>query len=366
MTMAKTPVGRYGFINAKLRARISKILEEPLRESLIKAGSLEEALQCLEGTAFSSLFAIYDKTGDLQAVEAELFRFQIEGYNEICHHTEGSVRDFVQAMTVRLEIENLKNILRLWFGSKIKKRPIGYRAGYLYSNPILHPVSWDFLINALTYEDILKGVENTPYRPLLDPFRETPVGEGGIFRIETSLDRFYYRFLSEKREDLPREDRAMVLRIMETEVDLQNLSWILRYSRFYNMGIEDLLNTLIPGGYKFTPEDLKPFLERGDSREGSPDPGTLLSHRYPSLGAVPPGAEAAAGETGSARALLFEQLLEETRRREFMKIITGYPFTIGIILVYFFLKDRETRFLRGVLNGKYYGWGIDRIRGYLR
>lgn len=367
--MAKSSVSRYGFINAKLRARISAILPETLRESLIQAISLEEAFQFLAETDFAPLSAIYDKTGDLQAVEAELFRFQINQYNEICRHTEGAVKEYVRAMTVKLEIENLKNLLRLWFGSKVKKRPIGYRAGYIYKETILHDISWDRLLNALTFEDILKGVEGTPYHQVLGGFMETPVEQGGIFRIETSLDRFYYEFLVQKAEGLPSKDRELVLKIMETEVDLQNLSWILRYNRFYNLNVEDLAATLIPGGYKFKTEELRPFVEHGGGREEIPDPGTLLGHRYPALGAVPLGDRTAAAGGGSsyaARALLFEQLLEETRKKEFMKIITGYPFTIGIVLVYFFLKSRENRFIMGILNGKYYGWNGDRIREFSR
>ena len=355
----KSAVSRYGFINAKLRARISRILPDDFRESLIQASTLEEVFQILENTDYSGLSRVYDRTGDLQAVEAELFSSQILQYTGILKHTQDEVAGFIKAMTVKLEIENLKNLLRLWFGSRVKKRPMGHRTGYIYREKILHPVGWDALINALTFTDILEGLAGTPYHAVLEPYRLTPVEEGGIFRIETSLDRFYYQFLINQAEKLPPRDRDLVLRILETEVDLQNLSWILRYSRFYRLNAEELAATLLPGGHRFTLQELQPFVSReGGSQEV--DPGTLLIHRYPALGAL--------GEAGSsrgsqaARAVLFEKLLEVTRLQEFMKLITGYPFTIGIVLVYFFLKEREIRFLVGVMNGKNYHWQEDKIR----
>ena len=43
------PLSKYSFINAKLRARISKILPEDVFEELAKSPSLEAALALLRG-----------------------------------------------------------------------------------------------------------------------------------------------------------------------------------------------------------------------------------------------------------------------------------------------------------------------------
>jgi V/A-type H+-transporting ATPase subunit C len=46
---------------------------------------------------------------------------------------------------------------------------------------------------------------------------------------------------------------------------------------------------------------------------------------------------------------------------EVRKILTGYPFTIGIILAYFILKSDEIRKIMTVLNAKFYEWPEERI-----
>ena len=147
----KAPVTRYGFINAKLRARISMILSEEFTDSLIRAESIEEALQFLRETYFSPVSEAWDRTGDIQAAELELFRLQISWYREMVKITGDEVQDYVRAMSVKPEIENLKNIIRLWYGSRIKKRSMGHRAGYLYREKIVNPMDVDGLVNAPTY-----------------------------------------------------------------------------------------------------------------------------------------------------------------------------------------------------------------------
>ena len=351
----KTAVSRYGFINAKLRARISDILPEKLTESLIQTGSLEETFQVLRETPFAPLAEAYDRTGDLQYTELELFRMQIAVYREIVKYATDSVQEFVKGLSLKLEVENFKNVLRLWFGSKVKKRPISHRAGYLYTETILHPLDWDRIINAETFQELTEAVDVDLYRRILEPFLELPLEEIGIFKIETSLDRMYYRTLFEKSAGLPRRDRELVEKILRTEIDLQNISWLIRYSHFYKVDAAGLSEILIPLGRTLEQKDIEAYL----SQEGRmKDPAALLKGRFPALASL----SLADRGTHAAQALLFEQLLDETTKTEFIKLISGYPFTIGIILVYFFMKSRESRFIMGVLNGKYYGLKPDRIR----
>jgi len=72
-----SPLRRYAFINAKLRARISKLIPENTFQRMIKSHSLEEALVILKDTPYSILEEIYQKTGDLKLGELELLKAEI-------------------------------------------------------------------------------------------------------------------------------------------------------------------------------------------------------------------------------------------------------------------------------------------------
>jgi vacuolar-type H+-ATPase subunit C/Vma6 len=71
------PLSKYAFINAKLRARISKILPEEIFTQLARAPSLEAALALLRETPFARLEEIYSGTGDLKQAELELLKNEI-------------------------------------------------------------------------------------------------------------------------------------------------------------------------------------------------------------------------------------------------------------------------------------------------
>ncbi|MDR1894928.1 MAG: V-type ATPase subunit [Spirochaetales bacterium] len=355
----KSAIKLYGFINANLRARISDILHPPLSENLIKAGSLEEALQLLKDTPFSSLAEIFDNSGDMQFVELELFKMQIKNYRNIRKHvSDKPLLAFIDALTLKPEIENLKNVLRLWFGSRIKNRPISYRSGYIYQSTILNKLDWSRLLNAPSLGEICRALE-APYRAVLEEFKDQSPEETGIFRIETALDRMYYRLLLEKSGDLSLRDAQVVKELLAVEAELQNINWIIRYSYYYNVDARDLLEILIPLGRGFSLKALEEFLNR-DSKQR--DLSILVRNRFPRLAALSLNdREGRSSET--VQALLFEELFEQTQEAEYHRLLTSHPFSIGIILVYFFLKARESRFIMAVLNGKYYGLPPEKISG---
>jgi V/A-type H+-transporting ATPase subunit C len=57
--------------------------------------------------------------------------------------------------------------------------------------------------------------------------------------------------------------------------------------------------------------------------------------------------------------------MEEIMRQEVQRILSGYPFTIGIILAYFMLKRNELDRVRIVLNAQQQGIGPERIESLI-
>ena len=57
--------------------------------------------------------------------------------------------------------------------------------------------------------------------------------------------------------------------------------------------------------------------------------------------------------------------MEEIMRHEVQRILTGYPFTIGILLAYFVLKRNELNKVRIILNAKQYGIKPERIESMI-
>ena len=354
--MKSTAVSDYGYINAKLRSRISSILTQDFKNALISAENIEAAVQVLSSFGYNRAAEQWNSTGDIQSIEFELFKNHINNYRQVMKGTEGHLRNFINVLTIKPEIENIKSVLRLWYGSRIKNRPVGYRASYVYKERIYENIEWESLINAVDYNDICDVFKSTIYSSVFDNSVEfTP--EQGLFRIETSLDRLYYRQLSSAGSSMSKSDRAILNEIISTEIDLQNISWLIRYRHFYKMEYSELAGILIPGGHGLKLENL---VSDNKEDEGGFEPLKILKKSYPELSAL----SISEKHNFSSQAQLFEQLLDETRKRIFNKILAGYPFTIGIVLVYFFMSERERNFISSVLNGKNYGYSVDGIKGF--
>ena len=351
--MKKTAVSEYGYINAKLRTRAGSILTDDFRRSLLAAENLEEAMQVLGSSGFEEAAAVWDRTGDIQSVEFELYQRHLDNYRMVQKNTRGDIQSFVRLLSIKPEIENIKNTLRLWFGSKVKKRPIGHRAAYIYREKIFENIDWDALINAADAADIISILEGTVYGNSVKNLNES--GKG-LFRTETALDKLYYSSIMEKGSILKPSDFKLLKDIITVEIDLQNISWLIRYRHFYKMDFTELKDIIIPGGSRLQLESL---VKAESSALKNINPADVLIKNYPELSAL----SISEGHNFSSQASMLEQLLDQTRKSKFMSLLGGYPFTIGIILVYFFLSEREYRFISSVINGKYYNIGTSELEG---
>jgi V/A-type H+-transporting ATPase subunit C len=349
------PLKTYAFINAKLRARISKILPEVFIRQLIRAGSLAECVQMLAETDFAAVQKIYEQTGDIKSAELELLVKELSIYLELEKLVEEEVRGFVHALSERYEAENVKNALRLWFDRRIRGRSIEDARGYLMRKPVHHPIDLDAIINADTLEQAADRLQATPYAPIVRQQAARVMEDSSLFPLELALDRFLYGRLVEAADQLASRDREIARRLIGVEIDLQNVGWLIRFKNFYSLEAEKALGYTLPGGLNLGPELMR---ESYASERTDREISALVGRRYPEIAPLLAAQDQA---KLTARLTLIERVLQEIMAIEVRKILTGYPFTIGIILSYFILKSDEIRKIMTVLNAKFYDWPEDRI-----
>jgi V/A-type H+-transporting ATPase subunit C len=348
------PLAKYAFINAKLRARISHILPEERFQQLTKAVTLDAALALLRDTPFAHLESVYASTGDLKQAERELLKVEIALYADIRGYLHKNTRAIVDALLARFEIDNLKNAIRVFFDRRVRERSVDDHIHYVLQDPILHRIPIGIILHAQTFEEIAGVCQGTPYGAIIRKTYHAVESEGSLFRLEVALDHYYYEALLDAMSALSRRDQAIALRLTGIEIDLQNISWIMRLKRFYDLPLEDVLKTLIPGGYSLKRPLIDELYRAQNVTSVLQD---FVKEQYPGLSTL----LGAKGTDSSSRLLIIQRILEEIKRQEVQRILMGYPFTIGIILAYFFLKGEELSRLRTILNAKIYGTTPERI-----
>jgi len=349
------PLKTYAFVNAKLRARISKILPEDFIRKLIRSRSLAESVQLLAETDFQPVQRIYEQTGDIKMAELELLRKEVEIYLELEGLLEEEVRSFVETLTERFEIERLKNVIRLWFDCRIRGRNIENAGGYLLRRPIHHSIDLEAIIHADTLESVGDLLESTPYAGIVREQAARVTEAASLFPLELALDRFFYARLVEAGEHLKPRDREIARRLIGVEIDLQNVGWLIRFKHFYSLDAGQALEYTLAGGLNLSVDLMRDSYasERAD-REMS----ALVGKRYPELSTLLTRQDQV---KSTGRLTMIERILEQILGLEVKKMMAGYPFTIGIILAYFILKANEIKKIMTVLNAKFYNWPEERI-----
>jgi V/A-type H+-transporting ATPase subunit C len=352
------PLSKYSFINAKLRARISKILPVELFDELAKAPSVDEALALLAETPFGSLEEIYSRTGDLKQAELELLKSEIELYKNIRQYIHPNSRELVDALLSQFEIENLKNAIRIYFDRKIRGRSVESGIHYVLYDRIIHDIPIDIIVNAEDFEEIAGVCEGTPYGAIIKKYFHTVESEGSLFRMEVAFDHFYYNNLLAAIGKLNRRDRDIALRLTGVEIDLQNINWIIRFRNFYDLPLDAVMAAIVPGGFNL---DKTVMGEIYSAQNVTSVLQGFVKRKYPGLSAL----LSSQTSDSTSRLLLIRRILEEIMKHEVQRILTGYPFTIGITLAYFVLKRNELKKVRTILNAKHYGIEQERIESMI-
>jgi V/A-type H+-transporting ATPase subunit C len=351
-------LSKYAFINAKLRARISQILPRDLFSQMAHAPSIDAALAFLRDTPFASLEDIYAKTGDLRLAELDLLKAEIELYRGLRHYLHPNSLGLVEALLTQFEVDNVKNAIRVFFDGSVRKRSIDASMHYILYEPIIHKLPMDVIVNAGSLDEIAGLCTHSPYGKIIRKHSGEVESEGSLFSLEIGLDHYYYENLMHTVARLDRRDQAVALRLLGVEIDLQNISWIIRFKQYFDLPLETVLKTLIPGGLNLNRALID---ELYHAQNVTSVLQTFVAGRYPGLSAL---LSSPSSDSGT-RLQLIGRILEEIKQQEVRRIMSGYPFTVGIILAYFVLKRDELKRLRTLINAKYYGKPQERIESML-
>ena len=351
-------LSKYAFINAKLRARISKILPDEAFTELAKTPSLDAALILLQETPFARLEEVYSKTGDMKQAELELLKDEIDLYKSLRQYLHPNSLGLIEALLERFEIDNLKNAIRIYFERKIQNQTPDADIHYILYDRIIHDIPIDIVVNAESFDGIAGACEGTPYSQIIKKYSHTVESEGSLFRMEIGLDHFYYENLLAAIKQLDRQDRSIALRLTGVEIDLQNINWIIRFKNFYDLPLEAIVAAIVPGGFNLDKSILD---ELYSAQNVTSVLQGFVQSKYPGLATL----LASQTPDSTSRLLLVRRILEEIMNHEVHRILSGYPFTIGIILSYFILKRNELRKIRMILNAKQYGIEQERIESMM-
>jgi V/A-type H+-transporting ATPase subunit C len=337
-------VMKYSFINAKIRAMKSRIIKDPVYQQLLETTHLDAFVKVLMETEYSPEVSAVDvKSPDISDVISALDEHLVRCYRTILQFFKiKTENDFIRVILSRLEIENLKIVIR----GKFKGITSVMIADNLIPTGGVSNLNFEELINSRDVEHFVSMLTKTRYErvlkdalPVFERDRRTAV-------LERPLDALYYVDLIRSIKTLSAADADMMKAYIGTFCDINNIMLILRSRIYFDLPSDDIMSMYIPYGYRLSKNEAIQLSKttEDDFREvlAKTHYGKRVTN-FKSLTDLEMG--------------LLNILTYQTK-----KILMGYPFHIGTVAGFLALKETEAGNLKSIAEGKRHTLSEGQIR----
>ncbi len=334
-------IGKYSYINAKVRAMRSLLLTGSTYRAMTNAGTVAELISILSQTRFQNFLQDL-KLEDSDDIEQKLLLQEIRQIQLIQKHAHKDIGHFISNFLERYDAEKLKVLLRYWH-RKIRDIPSVIREKIVYDFRV------DEILNAERLGEIVVLLAGTPFQKPLSRVADEYRDGKTLFPLELAVDCELFSRLWMGTESLPKADRSIAQRLLGLEIDLKNIDWVSRFRKYYDLSPTEIRRFTLPHGFHLRQEDIDRI---ASGKEGSND----IVKTTEAMG-IPSDMVPENGiQLEDMEYLLYTILLFEAR-----KAFGRFPFSIGSILGYLILLRIETRNIRLLIQAKQYEFTPDQI-----
>ncbi len=230
---------KYPAINAKMKGMYANNFGNEEIDELLSQSDLYGAISFLK-SKFKSLENLKDDA-NRREIEKALNTEYINEILKVFRYLNKSDREYLTKLLLRQEILCLKNIFRNLVTNRDVKKNMG-DVNYLTQNLF---TNIDGINEVTSRQEFYEVIKNEDYAKIFKDYIE--VDEVLLDELEVRLDKYYY----EKVFDLAKGNKILEKLIGE-EIDLNNLSWIVRSKKFFGYTKEEIEILLVPIYYNLS------------------------------------------------------------------------------------------------------------------
>lgn len=241
-------------VNAKISGMRSKMLQDQDFIHIMNLDSVQEVVEYLNDcTQLKDVLWDFDwEKVHRNDIEKRLYLYKVSMIEKLVYYLEKEYKDFLKTYMLGYEIEDLKLIFKVIRGNvnpKVVKNH--FMIASKYSN-----LPFTELLKQDSVKKVLGHLKGTKYYRLILPYTEY-IDEKFNFYLEMILDKYYYHELIASAEKLPGSGDKKALELLQRNIDLYNLEWIYRATKYFDMSKEEILNFVLDGGYSYNYQKLK-------------------------------------------------------------------------------------------------------------
>ena len=322
---------KYPAINAKMKGMYANNFGNEEIDELLSQSDLYGAISFLK-SKFKSLENLKDDA-NRREIEKALNTEYINEILKVFRYLNKSDREYLTKLLLRQEILCLKNIFRNLVTNRDVKKNMG-DVNYLTQNLF---TNIDGINEVTSRQEFYEVIKNEEYAKIFKDYIE--VDEVLLDELEVRLDKYYY----EKVFDLAKGNKILEKLIGE-EIDLNNLSWIVRSKKFFGYTKEEIEILLVPIYYNLSKKKTDKL---------------LLAETYDDLKQELSNTKYKNVLTEEA---LFEHDIDSFMYREYKKIFTYKIFDISTVYVMINMMNIDFNNIINIIEGIRYSRDTKQIQ----
>lgn len=338
----------YGAVYAKVKAFYGKRLRQKDYDALTKCGTVLEIVTYLkEHTSYCETFNKIDilelHRSDLEAIlrneyECEYTRFfRFIGKQDIA---------FIQLFESRMNINEILRFLLLFNNGKQATYQCALSEKFLENCPI----AYDRLHSVKTYDGFLEIIKPSLYYDLFVQAAPREEGRIDIPLLESALNTAYYNYLFDYiRRERQKDARKNIAVLLKAEIDLLNITRILRLKKYYKIPKDECLVYMISNHHQFGKDLAAEMLDAPNFEAAL---AVLDKTPYGKLFQTEPEA-------------IWDQKVQRYEYRINKRILQASPPSVYSIISYLNLKEIEMHNLVNIIEGVRYHVPKEQIEQYL-
>lgn len=334
----------FPYINARVRAMKSRLLEPGRIEELLALPTLDAFIQALSNSPYGREMAeALSRHSGLRAVDAALGQNFHRTTTKILSFADGRPRVLIALILMRWDLANVRVLLR---GKHFESGEERILESLLPAGP-LSEAALKELAGADSVEDVIAGLtgQDHPFAPVLAEALKSYQDARDLLHLELALDRFYATYGLRLTEGRGHNERV-VRTLLQADIDAANIKTAVKLQREKALTDDAKLRFFIPGGAAVTD---KHFLALTDPAAMDRTVRQLRLAGFPI-------------KTVTEDAVVFERAIDDEMNRTQRALYLGDPLGIDIVVAYLAMKANEVSNLRLVARSKALGLTRDRVR----
>lgn len=331
---------KYGFVNARVGAMKSHLLDGMEMKTLMESRNFDDALALLKNTAYGKELSKLTSPS-LVDVENVLAKSMLQDYEKLAMSVTGASKKFLAHYAKKAEIEAIKTLLIMKTkGEEVKDYP-------WIMQRIMAVESAEKLVDVGTPGELVEMLRFTEYYSVLHKAVSEAAEQGSPYPFIEALDTYYYGRLNSILRKMGGKDRAIAEHLIGIEVDAKNLLIALRVR---GTG-EDVTKHLMPMRYRLSDPDLTAAFNTKNIAEVQ----QIFQHYNDIISQGVKEYE----ETQSFFAL--ENEFRQFILKQNSRLFGGDRFHMGVPIAFLNLKANEIKNLTAILQGKEEGLSLEQI-----